>query len=139
MSAPLPPPRFPVTLFLLCDSLTLDPQSLTDAWHDAVSTVGARLEWLAIAAHDAVHLERDRQLPAPNAVVAWCAATGRPLEPVPPEALDEFLRAVEELADLPAVLREDGGRLLDHAQVAASVSAIRQYFRGRASGVDLFP
>jgi hypothetical protein len=113
-----------VTLFLLCDSLALDPGALTAERLALLHAVGERLEWIGIAAHDVVHQARDQRGGAPNAVAAWRRCT----DPASREDDGAFLREVEVLAALPALLAERTDRMVDAAQVHASADAIRSYF-----------
>ena len=120
-----------MTLFLLCDSLALDPRALTEQRLSTLHDIGERLECIGIAAHDVVHEERDRRLGAPNSVAAWRAAYKVPAT-APSEARRvqaEFLHAIDQLADLPATLARRTDGLLDADQVMASDAAIRAYFR----------
>ena len=116
-----------MTLFLLCDSLALDPRALTEQRLATLHAIGERLEWIGIAAHDLVHEERDRRLRAPNAVAAFRASTGGS------PAAAEFKGAVDALADLPSLLAHRTDGWLDPDQVVASVDAIRLYFDASAS------
>ena len=109
---------------MLCDALALDPHALTPQRLAALRDVGSRLEWLGIAAHDAVHVERDKRLGAPNAVVAWLGMHAAGAKD--PEAFRADVNALADVAR--AAATGAAGGLIDPTQIARSVAAIDSYF-----------
>jgi len=91
--------RFPVTIFLLCELLTVDPYLITPQSLDFLLLLGNYLEWEGTLCHDLAYWEQAQHSIHTNNVYLWWLNQQNKLYLHSPETMEEFVSVTNRFLD----------------------------------------